>query len=122
MSWEEACVRPLFVHGVLWELGGGREKIGREYMFLIYFYSNRWRKKVGRKCYWDCLLQKKSVSLYLTVQDRMRLNKSCQTSLPLLYSTFAIFVCDSMNIRCTKNEDYGYRQTTFFISMESTLR
>ena len=54
-----------FLCWVYWgRLGVGREEIGREYVFLTYFYIDGWKKKVRRKCYWDCLLQEKLVSLF----------------------------------------------------------
>ena len=57
-----------------------------------------------------CFCARLSLSLYLTVQDRMRLNKSSQTGLPLLCSTFAIFVPNLSGECAGRNYDFNNKQ------------
>ena len=57
-----------------------------------------------------CFCARLSLSLYLTVQDRMRLNKSSQTGLSLLCSTFTIFVPNLSGECAGRNYDFNNKQ------------
>ncbi len=75
-----------------WRLRRGwPEASARVRVFNLFFILMGGERKWGGNAIGIVCCKK---SQYLCVhEDRMRLGKSCQTSLPLLYSTLRIFVC-----------------------------